>query len=118
MRSARPDQQGTFQIKGLPAGDYLAVAIGLRRGRRCGTIPEYLESIRRYGQRVRLGRIRNSGRSHLKLRISAVSGVIVVRELDEADLPSAVGIVARGMRDNPLHIAALGSDTEKRVATA
>jgi GNAT superfamily N-acetyltransferase len=40
--------------------------------------------------------------------------VIVVRELDEADLPSAVGIVARGMRDNPLHIAALGSDTETR----
>jgi hypothetical protein len=43
-----------------------------------------------------------------------VSGVIVVRELDQADLPSAVGIVARGMRDNPLHIAALGSDTEAR----
>lgn len=43
-----------------------------------------------------------------------MSGVIVVRELDETDLPSAVGIVARGMRDNPLHIAALGSDTETR----
>jgi len=43
-----------------------------------------------------------------------VSGAIVVRELDEADLPSAVGIVARGMRDNPLHIAALGSDRETR----
>ena len=27
VRSARPDQQGKFQIKGLPAGDYLAVAI-------------------------------------------------------------------------------------------
>ena len=40
--------------------------------------------------------------------------MIVVRELDEADLPSAVGIVARGMRDNPLHVAALGSDTETR----
>jgi hypothetical protein len=43
-----------------------------------------------------------------------VIGAIVVRELGEADLPSAVGIVARGMRDNPLHIAALGSDTETR----
>jgi len=43
-----------------------------------------------------------------------VSGVILVRELDQVDLPSAVGIVARGMRDNPLHIAALGSDTETR----
>jgi len=40
--------------------------------------------------------------------------VIVVRGLEEADLPSAVGIVARGMRDNPLHIAAFGTDTEQR----
>ena len=40
---------------------------------------------------------------------------IRVRELTEADLPAAVGIVARGMRDNPLHIAALGSDTNQRV---
>lgn len=38
-----------------------------------------------------------------------------VRELTEADLPAAVGIVARGMRDNPLHIAALGSDATQRV---
>ncbi len=43
-----------------------------------------------------------------------MSGVVLVRELNEADLPSAVGIVARGMRDNPLHIAALGSDTDTR----
>ena len=40
---------------------------------------------------------------------------IQVRELNEADLPSAVGIVARGMRDNPLHIAALGSDPNQRI---
>ena len=40
---------------------------------------------------------------------------VVVRELREADLPSAVGIVARGMRDNPLHIAALGDDADIRV---
>ena len=40
--------------------------------------------------------------------------MISVRELSEADLPSAVGIVARGMRDNPLHIAALGDDVEAR----
>jgi ribosomal protein S18 acetylase RimI-like enzyme len=39
---------------------------------------------------------------------------VIVRELNEADLPSAVGIVARGMRDNPLHIAALGDDAEVR----
>jgi len=43
-----------------------------------------------------------------------VSGVVLVRELNQADLPSAVGIVARGMRDNPLHVAALGSDTDTR----
>jgi ribosomal protein S18 acetylase RimI-like enzyme len=41
--------------------------------------------------------------------------VIIIRELAEADLPAAVGIVARGMRDNPLHIAALGSDANQRI---
>lgn len=40
--------------------------------------------------------------------------MIIVRELAEADLPAAVGIIARGMRDNPLHIAALGSDASLR----
>ena len=40
--------------------------------------------------------------------------MIIVRELDEVDLPSAVGIIARGMRDNPLHIAALGNDANLR----
>lgn len=40
---------------------------------------------------------------------------IRVRELTEADLPSAVSIVARGMRDNPLHIAALGNDANQRT---
>ncbi|MFN2570716.1 MAG: GNAT family N-acetyltransferase [Gemmatimonadales bacterium] len=43
-----------------------------------------------------------------------MSAAVVVRELKEADLPSAVGIAARGMRDNPLHIAALGEDAEVR----
>jgi ribosomal protein S18 acetylase RimI-like enzyme len=41
--------------------------------------------------------------------------VITVRELAEADLPAAVGIVARGMRDNPLHISALGNDADRRT---
>jgi GNAT superfamily N-acetyltransferase len=41
--------------------------------------------------------------------------LIIIRELAEADLPTAVGIVARGMRDNPLHIAALGSDANQRI---
>ena len=43
-----------------------------------------------------------------------MSGVVLVRGLEEGDLPSAVGIVARGMRDNPLHIAAFGTDAEQR----
>ena len=43
-----------------------------------------------------------------------MSGAIVVRDLDEADLLSAVGIVARGMRDNPLHIAVFGENAEIR----
>ena len=45
-----------------------------------------------------------------------MAGVIVIRELEAADLPPAVGIIARGMRDNPLHIAALGADAEARGA--
>lgn len=40
---------------------------------------------------------------------------IWVRELKGPDLPAAVGIVARGMRDNPLHIAALGNDANQRT---
>jgi len=43
-----------------------------------------------------------------------VTGIIVVRGLEEGDLPPAVGVVARGMRDNPLHIAALGTDAGLR----
>ena len=39
---------------------------------------------------------------------------MIVRELSNADLSAAVGVVARGMRDNPLHIAALGEDPDVR----
>ena len=53
-RAVRPDQQGQFQIRGLPPGEYLAAAIGYVED---GTWsdPEYLESIRRYGHKVTLG---------------------------------------------------------------
>ena len=39
---------------------------------------------------------------------------INLRELLHADLPCAVAVVARGMRDNPIHIATLGEDVELR----
>jgi ribosomal protein S18 acetylase RimI-like enzyme len=45
----------------------------------------------------------------------ARASVIVVRELNEIELPAAVGIIARGMRDNPLHISALGNDADLRT---
>src|SRR5204863_3923333 len=64
VRSARPDQQGTFQMKGLPSGDYLAVALeyvedGLWND------PEYLEAIRRYAECLKLG---NGGSQTPRLR--------------------------------------------------
>ena len=54
VRSARPDQQGSYQIRGLPPGAYLAVAIDYVEDGMWND-PEYLESIRRYGQKVTLG---------------------------------------------------------------
>ena len=65
VRSARPDQQGTFQIKGLPPGDYLAVAMDYVEDGSWND-PEYLESIRRYGQRIRLA---ESGTQTVALRL-------------------------------------------------
>lgn len=53
VRAARPDQQGQWQNKGLPAGEYLAVAVDtVEEGQ--WNEPEYLESIRRYGQKLAL----------------------------------------------------------------
>jgi hypothetical protein len=54
VRSARPDQDGRYQIRGLPPGEYLAVAIEyVEEG--MWNDPEYLDSIRRYGQRITVG---------------------------------------------------------------
>lgn len=43
-----------------------------------------------------------------------VRPIVEVRDLGRADLPNAVGGLARGMRDNPLHVAAFGDDPERR----
>ena len=67
VRSSRPDQQGTFQIKGLPAGEYLAVALEYVEDGAWND-PEYLESIRRYGRRIRLG---ESGTETVALQLVA-----------------------------------------------
>ena len=53
VRTARPDQQGQYQIRGLPTGEYLAVAMEyVQEG--LWNDPEFLESVRRYGQRITL----------------------------------------------------------------
>jgi hypothetical protein len=53
VRAARPDQQGKYEIRGLPPGEYLAVAIDyVQEG--LWNDPEYLESIRRYVQKLTL----------------------------------------------------------------
>jgi ribosomal protein S18 acetylase RimI-like enzyme len=40
---------------------------------------------------------------------------IEVRALRPAELPAAVGVIARGMRDNPVHRAAYGPDPARRL---
>jgi hypothetical protein len=51
VRATRPDQQGRWQLKALPAGDYLAVALDYIEVD-AWQDPEYLESVRRYARRV------------------------------------------------------------------
>ena len=53
VRAARPDQEGKYEIRGLPPGEYLAVAIDyVQEG--LWNDPEYLESIRRDAQKLML----------------------------------------------------------------
>jgi len=40
---------------------------------------------------------------------------LAIRELGSDDLSAAIGVVARGMRDNPLDIAAFGDDSAVRA---
>ena len=39
---------------------------------------------------------------------------IEVRDLRDEDVPAAIGVLARGMRDNPLHVAVYGYDPDFR----
>jgi GNAT superfamily N-acetyltransferase len=41
-----------------------------------------------------------------------------VRDLRPGEVAEAVGVLARGMRDNPLHVAAYGEDPERRERCA
>jgi ribosomal protein S18 acetylase RimI-like enzyme len=43
-------------------------------------------------------------------------GHIEVRDLRRDEVPEAVGVLARGMRDNPLHVAAYGPDPQRRLS--
>jgi ribosomal protein S18 acetylase RimI-like enzyme len=39
---------------------------------------------------------------------------VEVAPLAPPEIPAAIGVLARGMRDNPIHIAALGGDANRR----
>jgi len=53
VKTGRPDQEGRYQIRGLPPGDYLAVALNYVEDG-IWNDPEYLDSIRRYAQKLTL----------------------------------------------------------------
>jgi hypothetical protein len=53
IRAARPDQQGQYEVKGLPPGDYLAVAVDYVEDAMWND-PEYLDSVRRHGRKLTL----------------------------------------------------------------
>jgi hypothetical protein len=53
IQAVRPDQQGRWQVKGLPAGDYLATALDYVEDGAWND-PEYLESLRRDAAKVAL----------------------------------------------------------------
>ena len=53
VKATRPDQQGQYRIAGLPPGEYLAIAVDYVQDGLWND-PEYLESMRRYAQRLTL----------------------------------------------------------------
>ena len=64
VRTARPDRQGRYQIKGLPAGEYLVIALdAVENG--FWNDPEFLESLRARAQKVSVA---DTGTHDLPLR--------------------------------------------------
>jgi len=53
VRAVRPDQRGRYQIKGLPRGDYFAVAVDSVEDGAWGEA-DYLDSIVKYATRFSL----------------------------------------------------------------
>ena len=53
IRSARPDQNGRFEVRGLPPGEYLAVALEYVRDGQWSD-PEFLEGLRAVAERFSL----------------------------------------------------------------
>jgi hypothetical protein len=66
VRPARSDQKGRYKIKGLPPGDYLAIAIDYVEDGAWNE-PEFLESLRQYAQRLTLDAVEPQSLS-LKVR--------------------------------------------------
>ena len=66
IRLTRPDQQGRWQLKALPAGDYLAVALEYIEDV-AWQDPDFLESIRRYAEKVT---IQDGGTHTLPLKLT------------------------------------------------
>jgi len=67
VRAARPDQQGQYRVRGLPPGEYLAVALDyVEQG--TWNDPEYLESLRLSAQRFTID---EGGTQPLSLRLAS-----------------------------------------------
>jgi hypothetical protein len=67
VRGARPDQQGRFEIRGLPPGEYRAVALDYVEDGLWND-PEYLRDLRDIAQRFTIG---ETGIHSIGLRLAA-----------------------------------------------
>jgi hypothetical protein len=71
VRAARPDQQGRYEIRGLPAGSYLAVALDYIEDGMWND-PEFLQSLRDLAERVTIAEV---GTHSLSLKLIAPPGI-------------------------------------------